>query len=216
MEWVVVGVGGAARGGFMAAAGTGTARQLAAAGTAVADELAGQAIGVNPSLVKSLAKRVLPRPRSSSQAAPEVLAKSGGMKGTLAGLTTREEIVDGLVGYTQQGNRVAAAIRNKKLGLNVMGDELFEKAYRLYGGDGNLPLAFAVEKQLYLRRSNGTLSELVHEGTHGLDHLNGFSGTLYQWEKRAWFFERQFQKASRAPVDFEEVQDMLDHILFSY
>jgi len=44
--------------------------------------------------------------------------------------------------------------------------------------------------------------------------MYGFEGTKteWQWEKRAWFYERQFQKATGGKVEFEKIEDMLMHI----
>ena len=87
-------------------------------------------------------------------------AKWGGGSGSLTGIG-REGIVDGLTGFTQQGNRVAAGLRNGDLNLNVIGDNLFEKAWTMRGGTGSAPQAFAYGEKLYLRSSSGTLGEGV-------------------------------------------------------
>lgn len=40
--------------------------------------------------------------------------------------------------------------------------------------------------------------------------------TERQWEKSAWFYERQSQKTIGGKVEFEKIQDMLVHIYMNY
>ncbi|MCI0550083.1 MAG: hypothetical protein L0287_03940, partial [Anaerolineae bacterium] len=135
----------------------------------------------------------------------------------VANALNREDIMSGLVGFTQQGNRVASGLADRSLGLNVLGDDLFAKAWKQKGGQGAAPQAFAYGEQTYVRGSSQSLlSEVVHEGTHGLDYLRGFSGSTVQLEKRAWFYERQFQRASGSKVEFENISEMLNHIKDAY
>ena len=53
-----------------------------------------------------------------------------------------------------------------------------------------------------------------------MDFINGYGmdGTksVWQWEKRAWFYERQYQKASGDFVEFDDVNDMLVNIYQNY
>jgi hypothetical protein len=101
--------------------------------------------------------------------------------------------------------------------LNALGDNLFEKAWRLKGGTGDAPQAFAYGEQLFVRRNaSNILSEIVHEGTHGLDYLRRFNGTVHQLEKRAFFYERQFQLAGGGSVEFSTLGEMLRFILSAY
>jgi hypothetical protein len=133
------------------------------------------------------------------------------------GGVTRTQILDELTGLTRQGDEIASAIRSGDLELSVLGDELFAKAWRLKGGKGGAPQAFAYGEQLFVRgNSKNILSEVVHEGTHGLDYLRGFNGTVHQLEKRAYYFERQFQLAGGGDVEFATLDKMLRFILLEY
>ena len=119
-----------------------------------------------------------------------------------------------LDGVTTQSTKVADAIRNGEIKVSVLGDELFDR----YFGSSQ---AMAQGNKIYLRRESEYLfSESVHEGTHVLDYLDGFgmggSKTVWQWEKRAWFYERQYQKASGGNVEFDNVNDMLFNIYRNY
>jgi hypothetical protein len=130
---------------------------------------------------------------------------------------TRNSLIDGLSGKTQQGNRVAEGIKSGNISTNILSDELFEKAYKLKGGDGSVPQAFAYGEQIFVRKSSSNLlSDTLHEGTHSLDYLNNFNGNVYQLEKRAYFYERQFQKAGGGQVEFETIDKMLGFIYANY
>jgi len=134
----------------------------------------------------------------------------------------KAKILDGLTDVTTQSNKIADGIRNGDVRINVLGDEMFAKAYTLKGGVGDAPQAFQLGNQTYLRRgSTNLLSEIVHEGTHVLDEVGGLVKTPYHinpyaWEKRAFFYERQFQRASGGPVEFSTIDSMLKFIKGNY
>lgn len=82
-------------------------------------------------------------------------------------------------------------------------------------------VAFAVGNQIYLRRGSGSLvSDAVHEGTHALDWLRGFpdvtDADILSLEKRAFFFERQFQRATTGTSEFTTIEEMLKFIFENY
>lgn len=115
------------------------------------------------------------------------------------------------------------AIKNGDIGVNMLGDELFKKAYKLKGGEGSADniAAFAVGDQIFVRRSSANiLSETVHEGTHALDFLRGLpdetTEDLWSLEKRAFFYERQYQRAVGSSVDFASIDEMLEFIFENY
>lgn len=93
-----------------------------------------------------------------------------------------------------------------------MGDELFES----YLGVDKYVLAQQVGNQIYVRRgSRSMFSNLVHEGTHVLNYTNGFGingASRWSWEKRAYFYERQYQIATESKVDYSTIDDMLVYI----
>ncbi len=63
------------------------------------------------------------------------------------------------------------------------------------------------------------MSDIVHEGTHALDYNRcyGWNGLpRWAWEKRAYFYERQFQIAMGSRPDFATISDMLVHIWGNY
>ena len=91
---------------------------------------------------------------------------------------------------------------------------------RHYLGVGKNVLGREVKERIYDRRnSEHILSDIIHEGTHALDYnrhygINGLS--LWSWEKRAYFYERQFQIATKSKIDFLTINDMLVHIWSNY
>jgi RHS repeat-associated protein len=128
---------------------------------------------------------------------------------------TRESLIEGLIGYTSQGNRISKGIKLGKINLNVLGDELFIKIFKMKGGKGSVEKlrGFAIGDQIYIRGSfKNVLSTIIHEGTHTLDYLKGFSGKIKQWEKRAYFYQRQFQIAGGDIIEFESIADIIAHI----
>jgi len=132
---------------------------------------------------------------------------------------TKASIIADLSTGTTQSRRIAQAMEEGKIGVNILGDEMFEKAYRFRGGTGSAAVvdAFAYGRQIYLRQSSADIfRDAVHEGTHALDYISGFQGTVAQWEKRAYFFERQFQLYKGRSTEFKTLNDILKHIKRAY
>lgn len=129
---------------------------------------------------------------------------------------TRDEIPGLIEGKTRQATKIARAIRNKKIELNFLGDKWFEE----YLGVDNNVKGVAIDNKIYLRKnSNQLLSDIIHEGTHALDYINkfGFNGlSQWAWEKRAYFYERQFQISTGIEVNHATIHDMLMHIWMNY
>ncbi|MCW7538237.1 LysM peptidoglycan-binding domain-containing protein [Aquabacterium sp. A7-Y] len=156
-------------------------------------------------------------------ASPSRLASVGAGHGAgqFANFNGRD-IAAAIDGVTEQSSRIAAAIRNGDLKISVLGDDLFNKA-KLSAEEvrqGNI-VAIAQENRLYLRKSSASLlTDTVHEGTHGLDFINGYGATSpktrWQWEKRAFFYERQYQLSSGQIPQFSTPRDMVFHIWEHY
>jgi hypothetical protein len=157
---------------------------------------------------------------ASKKSALKESAKKGA--GKAKGPTSKADIIDNLKGKTKQGDLVADGIHSGDIGVNVLGDELFDRAYAMKGGTGEAPQAFQVGDHTYVRRESPTLSsDLIHEGTHRLDELHGnvkvpYEINPYTWEKRAFFYERQFQLASGGNVEFRSLQEMSNFIYRAY
>ncbi|MCD2258291.1 hypothetical protein [Psychroserpens luteolus] len=133
-----------------------------------------------------------------------------------------KEISENLKGFTQQANRIAKLIDEGKMIIKILDDTEFEKLLMKYGetlDEAKATEAFNIGDRNYFRSSKPVdefMSEIVHEGTHTLDDINGFKGDVYQIEKRAFFHERAFQEATQINVDFKEIDDLLNFIYTNY
>ncbi|MDE6950230.1 MAG: hypothetical protein K2P64_04850, partial [Lachnospiraceae bacterium] len=129
---------------------------------------------------------------------------------------TKEDIINSLDGVTNKSTEIANALKNKEIGLNVLGDELIEK---YYGYDLNT-VAFQEGKQIYVRSSSSSLiSDVVHEGTHAIDFSQDISQKIISsrvGEYKAYSAERLFQVEAGMPVEFMSEEDMLVHIWNNY
>ena len=125
---------------------------------------------------------------------------------------TREDIINSIDGVTEQSTKIADELRKKEIGLNVLGDEMFES----YLGCSKNTIGMEVDGQIYVRRSSASLiSDVVHEGTHAVEYRGGVDPieiSTWPGEKRAYEAERLFQIESGMPVTFEDVDEMMVHI----
>ncbi|KFF22366.1 hypothetical protein [Chryseobacterium sp. JM1] len=135
---------------------------------------------------------------------------------------SKTEIANALKGYTEQANKVAKLIEEGKMKFQILDDVKFEKMLMNSGDtleEARGTAAFCIDDKTFYRGSTSAenlLSEFVHEGTHALDHFDGFVGDTYQWEKRAFFHERAFQEAVGLEKDFDTIREMLDFIYVNY
>ena len=76
---------------------------------------------------------------------------------------------------------------------------MFEK----YSGYGPDTVAFQCNEQIYVRKSSSSLiSDVVHEGTHAIDYINGIDEKIISsraGEYTAYSAERFFQIESGMP-----------------
>ena len=122
---------------------------------------------------------------------------------------TAYKLVEGLRGTTRQAERVAEAVASFKINLCLLTGEHVDGEYMAKGGQGS-PTAFAYGDTLYLRADSPTLlADLVHEGTHALDYLAGFPKNKRLMELRAYYYDREFQKATNMPLQFDTLLDVL-------
>lgn len=81
-------------------------------------------------------------------------------------------------------------------------------------------LGIEVEDQIYVRNNAAhMLGVIIHEGTHALDFNSGYGEeglSCWSWEKRAYFYERQFLLAIGDEVEFPTINEMLVHIWRHY
>lgn len=129
---------------------------------------------------------------------------------------TREQLIDFLDGKTTQSSAIADKIRRGEIKLSVLGDELFERAF----GVSHDVVGIAIDDKIYLRRNSGTIySDIVHEGTHAMDYLNGLPhDKISSWdgEIKAYTAEHHFQKASGLAVQFTNEDEIRVHVWSNY
>jgi hypothetical protein len=114
-----------------------------------------------------------------------------------------------------QQQRIAKAINDGEIGVNILEKESFARQARSFGwrSDPEDLKGIAYKDQIYLRKGSTSLySDAVHEGTHAIDYLDSFKGPKQSWERRAYYYERQYQIYSNRGLDFETLPDMLQHI----
>ena len=142
-------------------------------------------------------------------------SKAGKTKSVKANYT-KEQLIDFIDGITPQSSKIADYIRKGKISINVLGDELFERAF---GVDSNV-IGLAIGNRIYIRRDSVSIySDLVHEGTHALDYLEGISYeniSSIEGEFRAYKAEHLFQRAAKLPVEFANEDDIKIHLWINY
>lgn len=129
---------------------------------------------------------------------------------------TRESLINEIDGHTVLSTKIASGIKNGDIHINVLGDRLFEE----YLGYGKNTIAVTIGKQIYLRSSSASIiSDLIHEGTHVLDHLSGINSQnigRIKLELRAYKAERDFQIKTNRKVDFPNEDDIYVHVHRNY
>lgn len=131
---------------------------------------------------------------------------------------TKTDIINSIDGVTETSTQIADQIRKKKIGINILSDEMFNK----YTGSDSLTRACQIKNQIYLRKNDPAseiFSNVVHEGTHALDFCANIpQAVISSWtgEERAYTEERLFQIAAGLPIEFKTVEDMMVHIWMSY
>ena len=130
--------------------------------------------------------------------AAQAATRAADTAGSARAAITRAGLLGEISRGTSQSRRVTEGIEQGRIGMNVVGDNLFERALRHYDpaatGDLSRTVGFAVGNQAYVRQTaRDAASVLVHEGVHVLDSLSGVPRSVASLERRAYYFERQFQ-----------------------
>ncbi len=129
---------------------------------------------------------------------------------------SRNDIIKMLDGATDESSKIVSAIRDGKIRINVLGDELFEA----YLGCSSKTTAMQVGNQIYMRGNSASIySDVVHEGTHALDYINNIpQSQISSWvgEIKAYNAERVFQIQAGLPVEFMSEKDILVHVWKNY
>lgn len=139
--------------------------------------------------------------------------------GVLRGLSknyTKEELLSGLRNVTEKSTEIVKMIEGKKIKLSVIGDELFE---RYLGADKNI-IALQIGNNIYVRKSSETiLSDIVHEGTHAIDHNNGISSkdiSSIKGEIKAYTEEYNYQRKKYGKTTFSSKDEIIVFVHNNY
>ena len=129
---------------------------------------------------------------------------------------TKEQLLESIEGKTKQATKIANSIRNGRILMSVIGNELFDRAF---GVNSNV-IGLAIENKIYLRRDSISIySDMIHEGTHALDYTNGIEFneiSSYEGEMRAFKAEHEFQKAVGIKPDFKNEEEIKVYVLVNY
>lgn len=118
---------------------------------------------------------------------------------------SRNEILRKLTGVTNESTIVANNISNKKIMLNILGDELFD----YYVTPDRDVVGRHIDGKIYVRRSSKNLiSSIFHEGVHAIEYYNGVKYDRINSELRAYRAENIFQRLSGSKIDFETDDDI--------
>lgn len=129
----------------------------------------------------------------------------------------REDIIDALMGVTLASTVVAEFIRDKKIGINILGDKLFDATLRK-DVDPKKTNAYQDKNQIYIRRSAlKGYTNFVHEGTHAYDYIKGvIKPASFEGELRAYMNEHEYQIKKGEHVEYEGEDEIRVHIKLEY
>ncbi|MBO7453744.1 MAG: hypothetical protein J6U54_25710 [Clostridiales bacterium] len=133
----------------------------------------------------------------------------------------KEDIIKALFGVTDMSTKIAQSIINNEIGINILGDELFDLIPDKRDPD-ELKGIPGIQKgrQVYIRRSALTgYSVFVHEGTHAYEFSRNIPQahiSSHQGEYRAYLNEHEYQIKKGEVVEFKDSDDILVHILLNY
>jgi len=60
------------------------------------------------------------------------------------------------------------------------------------------------------------MTDVIHEGTHAVDYVEGYEGDTFDSERRAYRNEHDFQRDKGMDLDFENHDEIDNHINDNY
>jgi RHS repeat-associated protein len=115
---------------------------------------------------------------------------------------------------TQHAKNLAEGIRDGSVKVNLLGDELFEKAFNKYTkGNPAGTQGFTIDNNIYLRAERSSVaSTAVHEGSHVSDFFTDLGGTGHEQEVRAFVHQVNFQKAIGEQPLFRSLSEIENYV----
>jgi len=119
---------------------------------------------------------------------------------------THDGIVLGLRGTTNQATRIADALGTGQIEMEILSYERFQRLSTFL--DAGNARALHLQGTIYINQASLTpLSDVVHEGTHALQRLNGIERGITQprqvVETQAYLHEKFFRRNIGLPSTFE-------------
>lgn len=133
----------------------------------------------------------------------------------------KKDIINALNGVTEMSSLIAQSIANKSIGVNILGDELFEKLLRKGDvKDTKRIKGLQIKRQMYIRRSAiDGFGIFVHEGTHAYEAYKKIPQkdiSSHSGEYRAYVNEHDFQVKKGERVEFIDYDEIRIHIKLNY
>ena len=126
---------------------------------------------------------------------------------------SRNEILRELTGVTDDSSQVADRIKNKRISLNILGDDLFD----YYVTPDRTVVGRHDEGKIFLRRSAVNLiSSILHEGVHAMDYFKGIKYDSIKSELKAYRSEHVFQQLSGRKTEFNSDDEIIVHVYNKY
>lgn len=133
----------------------------------------------------------------------------------------KQDIIDALTGVTEMSTTVANSIAANQIGVNILGDELFESMLdRNKVKDPKTVKGFQDGHQTYIRRSAiRGFGVFLHEGVHAYEYnmkIPQSEISSRKGEKRAYWHEHVFQEKKGEHIDFKDYDEILVHVNLNY
>lgn len=126
---------------------------------------------------------------------------------------SRNDIIRELMGVTNESTVVANGISNKKINLNILGDNLFD----YFVTPDRTVIGRHVDGKIYVRRSSFDLiSTILHEGIHAMDYFKGIKYDPINSELKAYRAENSFQLASGRKTELKSDDEILVYVHRNY
>ena len=133
----------------------------------------------------------------------------------------KQDIIDALMGVTEMSTAVAKSIAAKQIGINILGDKLFESTLDLNKvKDPKGVNGYQDGVQTYIRRSAVKgFSVFLHEGVHAYEFLNRIPQaeiSSRKGERRAYWHEHEYQVKKGEHIEYKDLDEIIVHFSLIY
>lgn len=133
----------------------------------------------------------------------------------------KQDIIDALMGVTEMSTTVAKSIAAKQIGINILGDELFDSTLDLNKvKDPKEVKGYQDGVQTYIRRSAiKGFSVFLHEGVHAYEFYNRIPQaeiSSRKGERRAYWHEHEYQVKKGEHIEYRDLDEIIVHVNLNY